>query len=412
MSSNTNNEEFQFQAWRVDEKPEPKQTTASSSSPEGDPKKSVFVGTEQTVASTLLGHNDDDAEDSVCIRVTHSSLNYKDALSSVGTKGVTKQYPHTPGIDAAGYIVNNNSNSGVDQEEEEEEEERKESVLVTGYDLGMNTDGGYGEFIRVPKKWIVSPNPFDIENESNSANANASASASTSARTAMIYGTAGLTAALSVSKLLNNGAGANPNDGKVVVTGASGSVGSVAVEILSNLNFHVVAITGKKSSTSQRKRLLQLGAKEIMGREVLESNKRPLLKPQFAHAVDTVGGRPLVELLKQIQNGGSVTCCGNAAGHKLDDATVFPFILRGVSLLGIDSAEIPLVDKHRMWNNLATIWKCPVTESSAIDIGRHELHHYLSLMLQGQSSGKIVLNHNLTSIANDSDVHAIGNSKL
>ena len=133
MSSNTNNEEFQFQAWRVDEKPEPKQTTASSSSPEGDSKKSVFVGTEQTVASTLLGHNDDDAEDSVCIRVTHSSLNYKDALSSVGTKGVTKQYPHTPGIDAAGYIVNNNSNSGVDQEEEEEEEERKESVLVTGY---------------------------------------------------------------------------------------------------------------------------------------------------------------------------------------------------------------------------------------------------------------------------------------
>ena len=126
--------------------------------------------------------------------------------------------------------------------------------------------GGYGEFIRVPKKWIVSPNPFDIENESHSANANASASASTSARTAMIYGTAGLTAALSVSKLLNNGAGANPNDGKVVVTGASGSVGSVAVEILSNLNFHVVAITGKNSSTTQRKRLLQLGAKEIMVR--------------------------------------------------------------------------------------------------------------------------------------------------
>jgi acrylyl-CoA reductase (NADPH) len=242
-------------------------------------------------------------------------------------------------------------------------------VLVTGYDLGMNTAGGFGEYIRVPAAWCIAmPEGW-------------------MAKTAMIYGTAGLTAGLSVHKLLTMGA--TPEQGKVAVSGASGAVGSVAVEILSVLGFDVVAISGKAEQVDT---LRTLGAAEILGRDALEAQKKPMLKPAFANAVDTVGGAPLAELLKQVQPGGSVSCCGLVAGIELP-ITVLPFILRGVNLLGIDSVEIPLADKHVIWDKLAGPWGCPQTEKSAKVIGRSDLASALEAFLAGKSSGKIVLEH-------------------
>jgi len=311
-------------------------------------------------SETTLNTDDLLPRDGVLVRVTHSSLNYKDALSASGNKGVTRGFPHTPGIDAAGVRADDGS-----------------TALITGYDLGMNTAGGYGEYVRVPNYWIAEQ-PFSDP------------------RTAMVYGTAGLTAGLCVQALLRMGAA--PSHGKVAVTGATGAVGSVAVEILSTLGFDVVAISGKVSQKEAL--LLHLGAKQVVGREALEATRAPMVKPVFANAVDTVGGSPLAELLKQIQPGGSVACCGLVAGVALE-TTVLPFILRGVNLLGVDSVEIPLEDKQQVWNKLAGEWACPKTEASAVDIGRHQLDEYLKLFLKGESSGKIVLDHSRTEGSSD-----------
>ena len=319
-----------------------------------------FQGSETTLDTGKdLPTVGDGKNNNVLIKVTHSSLNFKDALSASGNKGVTRKFPHTPGIDAAGTLLGTG-----------------ESVIVTGYDLGMNTAGGFGEYLRVPDTWVVKPNPFE------------------SPHRAMMYGTAGLTAGLSVQKLL--AAGATPAQGKVLVTGATGSVGSVAVEILSKLGFQVVAVSGKADRYDI---LHDLGAVEVVGREALETTKKPLVKPLFANAIDTVGGAPLAELLKQIQPGGSVTCCGNVAGLGVE-TTVLPFILRGINLLGVDSVEIPLEAKKEVWNKLAGEWACPKTESMAKTIGRHELDVSLKAFLKGQSSGKLVLDHSLTPKSN------------
>ncbi|MCL7944562.1 YhdH/YhfP family quinone oxidoreductase [Marinobacter sp. ATCH36] len=325
----------EFKAWRVQEQ-------------DGE-----YTGSEQTL------HVSDLPENEVLIRVSHSSLNYKDALSASGNKGVTRSFPHTPGIDAAGEVVEASSGpfSAGDK------------VLVTGYDLGMNTDGGFGEYIRVPAGWCVAmPQGWD-------------------ARTAMIYGTAGLTAGLCVRKLLTMGAA--PEQGKVAVSGASGAVGSVAVELLANLGFEVVAISGKQDHADALK---NLGATEVLGREALATEKKPMLKPAFANAVDTVGGGPLAELLKQIHPGGSVSCCGLVAGPQLE-TTVLPFILRGNNLLGVDSVEIPMAQKQAVWDKFSGDWACKKIEASAKDIGRGELDGALKAFLKGESSGKIVLDH-------------------
>lgn len=330
MTTNT-----EFQAWRVEEK-------------DGE-----YVGQEQTLSVSDL------PEGEVLIRVNHSSLNYKDALSASGNKGVTRSYPHTPGIDAAGEVVESATGDPAVGSQ----------VIVTGYDLGMNTDGGFGEYIRVPAAWCVPmPDGWDT-------------------RTAMIYGTAGLTAGLCVQKLLQMGA--RPEQGDVAVSGASGAVGSVAVELLSKLGFDVVAISGKADHAEALK---DLGAKDVRGREVLEEQKKPLLKPIFANAVDTVGGAPLAELLKQVQPGGSVSICGLVAGPQLP-TTVLPFILRGVNLLGVDSVEIPLSEKQSVWQKFSGDWACPKAEASARDIGRAELDDALKAFLKGASAGKIVLDH-------------------
>jgi acrylyl-CoA reductase (NADPH) len=343
-----------FVAWRVE----------AIQQPDG---KTMFQGSDQimSTATTHSSKDEDDDIDRVWIRVTHSSLNYKDALSAAGNKGVTRTFPHTPGIDAAGMLVNVDGTLSSSSS----------SALVTGYDLGMNTDGGFGEYICVPRPWVVTPNPM------------------ASARVAMIYGTAGLTAGLCVQKLLDRGR-ATPSDGPVLVTGATGSVGSVAVEILAKLGFDVVAVTGKVDSYHQD-HLLELGATKVVGREVLGITSKPLAKPVYGHAIDTVGGSLLAELLKLIKPGGSVACCGMVAGSQLE-TTVLPFILRGINLLGVDSAEIPLQEKKDVWEKLATSWRCPKAEAYAKDIGRHELDTHLKAFLQGQSAGKIILDHALS----------------
>ncbi|MDC0661841.1 YhdH/YhfP family quinone oxidoreductase [Marinobacter sp. SS21] len=314
-----------------------------------------YVGSEQALTTSDLPDGE------VLIRVSHSSLNYKDALSASGNKGVTRNYPHTPGIDAAGEVVESASGTPA----------VGERVIVTGYDLGMNTAGGFGEYIRVPARWCV-PMPSDWD-----------------AARAMVYGTAGLTAGLCVSKLLQ--VGAKPEDGRVAVSGASGAVGSVAVELLASLGFEVVAISGKEDQVGVLK---DLGAAEVVGRDALAEQKKPLLRPSYAHGIDTVGGAPLAELLKQIQPGGSVSCCGLVAGPQLE-TTVLPFILRGVNLLGVDSVEIALDAKQAVWQKLAGPWRCPQTEAHARTIGRADLGDALGAFLEGASSGKVVLDHAL-----------------
>ncbi|WP_353053822.1 YhdH/YhfP family quinone oxidoreductase, partial [Bacillus thuringiensis] len=288
----------------------------------------------------------------------YSSLNYKDALSATGNKGVTRTYPHTPGIDAAGEVVSSEDNSF----------KAGDQVIVTGYDLGMNTSGGFGEYIRVPSSWVV-PLPEGM-----------------SLKESMMYGTAGFTAALSVYKLI--GAGIKPNMGDVLVTGATGGVGSVAVSILSKLGFNVVGATGKMEEEDM---LLRLGAKKVIHRaELNDESGRPMLKGIYAGVIDTVGGRMLETALKTVKYGGCVTTCGNVAGQELQ-TTVYPFILRGISLLGIDSVQCPADVRSDVWTLLANEWGNKELRSYTGECTLEELEEKFTLILQGKLKGRTIV---------------------
>ncbi len=294
----------------------------------------------------------------VLIRVHYSSLNYKDALSATGNRGVTKQYPHTPGIDAAGIVE---SSSHADWQPGDE-------VIVTGFDLGMNTSGGFARYIQVPAKWVVRlPQGLSLKES-------------------MIYGTAGFTAGLSVAALTRNGI--TPDKGKIAVSGSSGGVGSMAIAILNQLGYQVTAISGKSSA---HEFLKFAGAYEIIDRKGMEDTSgKPLLKPQFAGAIDAVGGEVLATLLKSVAYGGTVTACGMVNGGKLD-TTVFPFILRGIQLIGIDSAEHPIEKRAEIWQNLALEWKPANLDMFAEIISMDQLREKISLMLAGKAQGRYVL---------------------
>ncbi|PIE94861.1 oxidoreductase [Bacillus fungorum] len=297
-------------------------------------------------------------EGDVLIQVHYSSLNYKDALSATGNKGVTRTYPHTPGIDAAGEVVSS----------EDETIKVGDQVIVTGYDLGMNTSGGFGEYIRVPASWIISlPEGMSLKES-------------------MMYGTAGFTAALSVYKLIR--AGITPSMGDVLVTGATGGVGSVAVSILSKLGFNVVGATGKME---EEQMLLRLGAKKVIHRaELNDESGRPMLKGGYAGVIDTVGGKILETALKLVRYDGCVTTCGNVAGHELH-TTVYPFILRGVSLLGIDSVQCPVDVRRVVWALLAEDWKSLELLSYTAECALEELDEKFELILQGKLKGRTVV---------------------
>lgn len=292
------------------------------------------------------------------IRVKYSSLNYKDALSASGNRGVTKSFPHTPGIDAAGVVeASSVAEFSVGDE-----------VIVTGYDLGMNTSGGFAQYIRIPASWALK-RPKGL-----------------SLRESMVLGTAGLTAALCVDKLER--AGVTPDAGPIVVTGATGGVGSIAVVLLSSLGYSVTAATGKEQQTAFLK---SLGADAVVLRSQLqEGTQRPLLKEQWGGAVDTVGGEILFNVLKSLRYGASAACCGLTAGVDFN-ANVLPFILRGVNLLGVDSVELPLVVKASMWDKLSLQWKVNL-DALVSEVTLEQLPKAIEQILAGQQVGRVVVN--------------------
>ncbi len=299
-------------------------------------------------------------ENEILVKVHYSSLNYKDALSAKGNRGVTKTYPHTPGIDASGIVVESTSKAL----------KSGDKVIVTGYDMGMNTDGGFAEYIRVPSDWaVLLPEKMTLKE-------------------AMIYGTAGLTAGLSVLKLAES---IKPGDGKIAVSGATGGVGSLSLSILSKLGYSVVAITGKEAESDY---LLKLGAKEILLRENIENyDKRALLKPDFAAAIDTVGGVILENIIKSTDASGIVTCCGNVASPRLE-LSVFPFILRGISLIGIDSQNCPVNKRIKVWKLLSDEWKPEGLEAIYDEVKLDKMSEKIKLMLEGKLKRRIVLKMN------------------
>jgi putative YhdH/YhfP family quinone oxidoreductase len=263
-----------------------------------------------------------------------------------------------PGVDCAGTVVESSSR----------EYRPGDEVLVTGYELGAGHWGGFAAYVRVPAEWVVRlPAGLPL-------------------RDAMIYGTAGFTAAQCVTAIVERGIG--PERGPVVVTGATGGVGSLAVVILAKLGYDVAAVTGKRE---QHDWLRQLGARTILGRdEVIDTSDRPLLSARWAAAVDTVGGRPLATILRSIDHRGCVAACGLVAGAELV-LTVYPFILRGVTLAGIDSAKCPRPQRLEMWQKLAGPWRVEQLERIADEITLDELPDRVQKILAGQIVGRTIV---------------------
>ena len=315
--------------------------------------------TDDGVSHSVIERSTDDLpEGELLVKVAYSSLNYKDAMSAKGLPGVTRNYPHTPGIDAAGVIVES-TDSGFAEGDE---------VIVIGYDLGMNTAGGYGQYIRVPANWAVKmPAGLDV-------------------REAMIIGTAGFTAALCVDKIEQMGA--QPSDGPVVVTGATGGVGSVAVALLAKLGYDVVASSGKAEKDDYLK---SLGAGSVISRaDLSEENKRPMAAETWAHGIDTVGGEILSNVIKGLKYNGSVAICGLVASPAFS-TTVLPFILRNVNVLGVDSVELPLAKKQEIWHRLATDLKLDTLDKMTTEVTLDGLSDVIDSIIQGGVSGRTLV---------------------
>ncbi len=297
-------------------------------------------------------------ENEVVIKVSYSSLNYKDALSSVGNPGVSRNFPHVTGIDVAGTVFE--STSPIFKV--------GERVLVTGYDMGMNSDGGHAQFVKIPASWVARI-PDSISDKE-----------------IMTFGTAGLTAALSVNELIENGI--KPESGDILVTGATGGVGSIAIAILSKLGYNITAISGKKDRVDFLKKI---GANEVILREEFEEeSKKPLLSEKYAGVVDTVGGKILANALKQIKYDGVATCCGLTSSHELN-TNVFPFILRGIRLIGIDSVECKLEKKQAAWEKLASRWKINSLNTIINEISIDEIKVAYEHLLSGKAVGRYVV---------------------
>ena len=291
------------------------------------------------------------------VRVEYSSLNYKDALSASGARGVTKNYPHTPGIDAAGVVEKSN----------EKDFPIGSSVIVTGFDLGMDTSGGFSEYIRIPSQWAIQC-PDGL-----------------STKESMMLGTAGLTAGLAVDSIKNT---CDIKDAKVVVSGATGGVGSIGVNLLSHLGAEVTAITGKMD---EKRFLKKLGATEIIERNhFIKATKLPLNKGMYNAALDVVGGSMLSSILSSMYQNGIIAVCGNVGGPKFE-TTVFPFILRGNSLVGIDSANSPIDKRKIIWKHFSSDWKLDGLEKYSKIVDLENLIPEIKNILAGKQTGRIIL---------------------
>jgi len=294
----------------------------------------------------------------VLIKTHYSSLNYKDALAATGVKGVVKEYPFIPGIDVAGEVMESNSEYFA----------VGDLVLATGYKLGMSINGGFGQLVALPSNWIVKlPDGLSL-------------------LSAMEIGTAGLTAAASVKKLLDNEISL---DKPVLVSGVTGGVGSIAVKLLQHLDIEVHGISGK-SSDDEIIKSLNL-TKLISRSEFMDEPTKPLNKALYAGAIDTVGGEMLAKMISKIELEGSVSCCGNVGGMNFT-SSVFPFILRGISLFGIDSAESKIELKKELWERLATDWKLDLSKNSRV-ISIEKIDEYIVKILDGSHSGRTVIKH-------------------
>lgn len=292
------------------------------------------------------------------IQVAYSSVNYKDALACSGNGGIVKSYPFIPGIDLAGTVVssgNENFRAG-------------DQVVATGYGLGVSHFGGYSEYARIPAEWALKlPSGLSMKE-------------------AMILGTAGFTAALSVYELQHNGV--RPEDGPILVTGATGGVGSVAAAIAAKLGYEVAASTGKPD---KHQYLLGLGVKRILPREELEvDSKRALDRQLWAGAIDCVGGKTLSSLLPQMQYGGVVAASGLTGGSELS-MTVFPFIIRGVRLIGIDSVMAGMEIRKKVWELLAGAYKPHMLDELCEEIGLEQVSEQVDILLAGRSKGRKVV---------------------
>lgn len=315
-------------------------------------EKNKFTRNIETLDTEKLPDND------VLIEVHYSSLNYKDALSAMGHKGITRRYPHTPGIDASGIVAESKSDSF----------KPGDKVIVTGYDLGMNTPGGFGQYIKVPAEWLVRlPNTMTLKE-------------------AMMYGTAGFTAGISMFEFEQ--ANITPEKGKILVTGASGGVGSLAVGMLNKAGYEVIASTGK----NDKEFFDLLGGAEIIQREeVNDDSHKPLLAKRWKGVIETVGGNTLNTSIRSTDHRGVICTMGNVAGDSTE-ITVYPFILRGVKLVGIDSASRPMNERLYIWNKISSDWKIDNIEKICTEISLHQLDDEISKILKGQQKGRIVVN--------------------
>ena len=299
-------------------------------------------------------------EGDLLIKVDFSSLNYKDAMSASGLPGVTRNYPHTPGIDAAGKIAE----STVPDFKEGDE------VIVTGYDLGMNTSGGFGEYIRVPLNWAVHL-PKGL-----------------TAKQSMSLGTAGLTAGLSIHALDSFREYAGLKNTKSVVSGATGGVGSISVMLLSKLGSEVTAVTGKNDQSDF---LHTIGASNILSREELaETARKPIGKSLWDVGVDVASGEILSLLLTSLSPGGAVACSGLVGGPSFE-SSIFPFILRGNALIGIDSVEIPLKDKEHIWEHFAHDWALEGLDKITKEVSLDNLEVEIESILSGNQVGRVLV---------------------
>ncbi|MEQ1532044.1 MAG: acryloyl-CoA reductase [Sideroxydans sp.] len=318
----------------------------------------IFEENAKSVGRLVQLSLDDLDAGEVVIRTCYSGVNYKDALAVTGAGKVIRRFPCVGGVDV----------SGVVESSQDARYKVGDEVIVTSYDMGVAHDGGFAEYVRVPADWVV-PLPTGL-----------------TLFDAMVLGTAGFTAALAIHRLEQNEL--TPAKGKVIVTGATGGVGSLAVRMLSQLGYHVVALTSKASEADY---LATLGAQEIVLRSEIDfSSKRPLEKGQWAGALDAVGGETLAWLARTMQVEGAIASFGNAGGIELR-TTVLPFILRGVKLLGVDSAATPMPLRQQMWQRLAGDLQVKELGLIAHRIGLSELPAACTSLINGTSRGRYVV---------------------